>query len=147
MNERYLFRGKRQEMNDNGRHSWQTGYYCVDTNGLNIITTVRGREYSVDANTISQCTGLRDKNSALIFEGDIVNEYITIIGGRYEGVDVPPHIDAMTAQVIFKNGAFMLESAGDGATVYHLADQSNRSIKLEVIGNIYDNLELLEVPE
>jgi hypothetical protein len=36
--------------------------------------------YRIDPKTLGQCTGLRDKNGVLIFEGDkLFNEYISIV--------------------------------------------------------------------
>ena len=79
MNERYLFRGKRVDS-----HEWIEGHLskgrllgyegnslqpCIDREvGGVMITSV------VDPATVGQCTGLRDKDGALVFEGDILQE-------------------------------------------------------------------------
>ena len=65
--------------------------------------------------TVSQFTGLVDKNSEKIFEGDII---------RFEG-------EKIAYRVGFVDGCF---SPFDCLSSY----------KLEVIGNIYDNPELRE---
>lgn len=72
-----------------------------------------------------QCTGLKDKNGKLIYEGDIVetHDYTT------------EH-----SQIVFDKGCYVLKSK-DVAMYEHL---SNYEKECEVIGNIHENPELLE---
>ncbi len=75
--------------------------------------------------TIGQYTGLTDKNGRRIFEGDIVDAFLEEERGIVEW-------DEDTARFVIK-----LESV--------IADFDNyRSEDLEVIGNVYDNPELIE---
>lgn len=69
---------------------------------------------------IMQFTGLYDKNSKEIYEGDIVKH------ATDEGV----------YKVIFEDGGFYVLSSYDFQTI--------NEYPLEVIGNIYENPELLE---
>lgn len=72
-----------------------------------------------------QCTGLRDKNGKLIYEGDIVEAYDYTI----------EH-----SQVVWDKGCYVLKSK-DAAMYEHL---SNYEKECKVIGNIHENPELLE---
>jgi hypothetical protein len=73
---------------------------------------------------LMQCTGLKDKNGKLIYEGDIVN---------YSCLPGYSDIYACT----FNSGKFLI----GGLLI------SNTHLKSEVIGNIYENPELLEVSD
>ena len=72
---------------------------------------------------IMQCTGLEDKNGKLIYEGDIVKDLI---------------IPEIFYIVKWFNSGFYLESTISGSFLKFNDTQQ------EVIGNIYENPELLE---
>lgn len=83
--------------------------------------------------TLMQCIGRKDKNNNLIFEGDII-EYIdpegdneTIIDVVYWGGDYPA-FDLQNHEVECNAFAYL----------------SNNGWHIEVVGNIYENPELLE---
>lgn len=87
------------------------------------------------------CSGLRDKNNKLIYEGDIVKIFEYFRGVQYE----------MPAKIIFENCSFMLDGwfTSRGHTCinrnYFLADFAVDNIcPFEVIGNAYENPELIE---
>ena len=88
--------------------------------------------YEVDPETVGECTGLRDKNCKLIFEGDIIK--------------IPDDFDefGMNAgeiyQVYFCCGGFRLKPKYSKARGYWLEDDKT----VEIIGNIHDNPELLK---
>ncbi|CUL63530.1 hypothetical protein AV559_04750 [Listeria monocytogenes] len=88
-------------------------------------------EIEIDLKTIGQYTGLKDKNGKKIFEGDIVNcKFFDRMVGDIAGVI--NFIDCVWAVSDFKN-----------KRLYQLIDVDN----IEVIGNIYENPELMEVAE
>ena len=72
-----------------------------------------------------QYTGLKDKNGVEIYEGGIVINSVQ---------------DCKNAIVVFDKGSFILRCC-DGEIIHHHLWTMNKS--LEIIGNIYENPELL----
>lgn len=137
MQERYLFRAKRKDFGE-----WVFGglAYC-EKNGAYFITKMGkdhisyiGYSQEVDPDTICQCTGLKDKNGNLIWENDIVaywDSYSTESGlaeadciGKVVWDD-----ETISFQVTNRLSAESYEVLGD---------------ECSVIGNVFDNPELLE---
>lgn len=85
-----------------------------------------GDSFPVNSETIGQYTGLHDKNGKEIYEGDIVEITRPCILERGE--------------VKFINGCFAIKSKD---TLLMLYQCEINNFKLKVIGNIYDNPELL----
>lgn len=145
-----LFRGKDQ-YND-----WIYGYLCqyrgdsIADNGGDLLddsdyyirdwtekndTGFYGCNYKVRPSTVSQYTGLTDKNGRKIFEGDIV-EY-PIKSGGHKGENIH--------EVVFENRhgtAYFGIKMSDIETWGF--DMEVPSKLMKVIGNIHDNPELLE---
>lgn len=80
-----------------------------------------------------QCTGLKDKNGKLIFEGDIIKEWFGETG---------------TYQVIYENStaSFIFSNLNDEDYDYDLRQNPDLfpDQDLEIIGNIHENPELLK---
>lgn len=83
--------------------------------------------YKVDKDTLGQHTGLHDKNGKEIYEGDIV-KYRDSRGQHIE-------------KVIFDKGCFYAGMHWGSST--RIAPKLINTRITEVIGNIYDNPELL----
>ena len=122
-----LFRGRGNTKYNDGE--WYYGVPVRDFEGDWQICTDDSKR-TVIPETIGQYTGLKDKNGTKIFEGDIVDVLydVNYIGVAAERIGV--------FEVVFHNGCFMKQKGG---VRYHFIP----SDKCTVIGNIYDNPELL----
>ena len=132
MNDRYLYRAKRT---DNGE--WISGYLYgiwerkyILWGMINDIPNMT----EVDTSTICQCTGLKDKNGNLIWENDILRR-ILLPTKRIEK-------NFRIAYVPYKCCLSAIDL--DGSNITFLSDYINNQYEVEVIGNIFDNKELLE---
>lgn len=137
-----LFRGKRT---DNGE--WVYGNLVRGCDKKYAYIVEFGNEelcrnyVDVHPETVGQYTGLADKNGTKIFEGDIVKCVDANNGGVF------------TAIVSFGNpnheynwGFQLVQMGGDNLNTDILlwVDMEEAGAYIEVIGNIYDNPELLE---
>jgi uncharacterized phage protein (TIGR01671 family) len=84
---------------------------------------------------IQQFTGLLDKNGKEIYEGDVMN-----LKSKYEFENDKP-IDT-NSEVLFVDGGFRMDFHGMRLTKELLKSQGNWDLK--VIGNIYENPELMK---
>lgn len=125
------YRGKRQE---NGE--WIFGSLLIDEiqNSICIVDNKEGIGYEVEPETVGQYTGLKDKNGKKIYGGDIVDFSYDVFVGNF---------DTKVAKGIvkFEKGAFWIEIP-ELKEQYLLYEVNIDTI--EVIGNVTDNLELLE---
>lgn len=143
MKDRYLFRAKRM---DNGE--WVVGslVYTDDADddyktiiipsvNSNMFTQESCNEdlgfenwYKVDQSTICQCTGLKDKNGKLIWENDIVGFCDT-----YRRVEMN-----CIGKVVWDDETISFQ------VTHRLSAESDEVLgDCDVIGNIFDNIELL----
>ncbi len=117
---RGLWRGKRL---NNGE--WALGCLIRDSSKAMIVVlddkTNRMSGTAVAPSTIGECTGLRDKNGKLIFEGDII---------KHNG----------ECYVIKYLEKYMRFSPTKPGTVFAVFDYTQS----EIVGNIHDNPELLK---
>ena len=92
-------------------------------------------EYEVDPETIGQFTGLTDCNGKEIYEGDILSFTVfDAFGGdrQYRGT------------VRYCGSRFMIWLSLDGEVCLDLDWVIEQDDELEIIGNIYDNSELIK---
>ena len=121
-----LFKGKRKDTGD-----WIEGYFFKIWDRTFLLwgtTNDYPNMIEVIPETVSQFIGLTDRYEKKIFEGDIVNIITGINGYKstyYSAIQEVKYI------------------ADSGIAVFLPFDNSD-IVEIEVIGNIYDNKELLE---
>lgn len=121
-----LYRGKRK---DNGE--WVEGCLMIPLPKFGGETCIVVQDapfhsfyYEVDPETVGECTNVPDENGKMIFEGDICKHR-----SEYSGKFI-------ISVVTYTDGCFL--AMADNNSGFNLSD------KLEVIGNIHDNSELLQ---
>lgn len=134
-----LFKAKRKDKGE-----WVEGYYCKWKQIRRTICVTEEKivdciivwmsdgsmlRHEIDSDTLCQYTGFTDKNDKKIWENDIVRNKKGDIG---------------VAQWFEEHAAFMIWNKTKNCVCY-LAE--NDFSEIEVNGNVFDNLELLEVKE
>ena len=141
MEDRYLFKAKRLDNGEwvtgslitceDGTYKIATSYLDGDTNIAILICA-----YEVDRDTICQCAGLKDKNGKLIWENDIIAYWDT-----YSTENGMAEADCI-GKVFWDNETMSFVVTNRlSAESYEVLDECS------VIGNIFDNPELLESEE
>nr|DAQ53076.1 MAG TPA: YopX protein [Caudoviricetes sp.] len=129
MNRTIKFRGKSIESRKNGQ--WIYGCYLSDHDGYSyhelILDSTTGFSYEVDPITVSQFTGLYDKNGKEIYEGDIL-----LVGNDgYENT---------YNKVGIKDGCFGYVGETNG----EILPFCHYNVTEEIVGNIYDHPQLIK---
>lgn len=137
MRDRYLFKAKRID-----NEEWVQGYLYGIWEKRYILwgmTNDVPNMIEVDPTTICQCTGLKDKNGRLIWENDILHN------GNYFVVEW--NAPCARFDIVLNNS----HNIPIGKWEPMICDCKNNDIKeyrksvdYEVIGNIFENKELLE---
>lgn len=121
MNDRYLFKAK------DCNSIWRAGLLIALQEGRCAIEEKDGSKWACDSETLCQCTGLKDKNGKLIWENDIVkinNSKVNVL-------------------ITFRDFEIICTIPSEKYYKHRLEYDT----EYEVIGNIFDNPELLESEE
>lgn len=132
MEDRYLFRAKRKKY-DSNEEVWVIGSYVHTNDGDYIVVPYKkstllgeGKYIEVVPETVCQCTDLKDENDKLIYENDIIRCKVG------------------TAKVIWDKSGWKTKWLRRKDLYYWAAEDIQ---SMEIIGNIFDNPELLESEE
>lgn len=127
-----LFKAKRI---DNGE--WVIGHYIpfgldvdmhydiIFSKGDYIFDSESQQLIGIDIKTLCQYTGLKDKNGKMIFENDILDYWENGKENKKQRL-----------KVFYENGQFVVDH-------YAINLLNSRNMSSEIIGNIFDNPELL----
>lgn len=129
MEDGYLFKAKRV---DNGK--WVKGYFVQTVESSYIVVPYKhsticgeGSVIEIDKSTICQCTGLKDKNGKMIWENDII---------IYRDCTEEKYV------IAWEQNKACFEYQQYSCSMMNFDELSG--CEVEVIGNIFDNQELLE---
>lgn len=120
----YLFRGK-------FGNEWKYGFLSIEPKSLVIKEPYKNESsnvWHIDADTVGQYTGMKDKNGKRIFEGDII--------------DFSDRSDSDGYGVV-KYDANETEFGIEYDNIYESLGKHYYPEDIEVVGNIYDNPNLV----
>lgn len=154
MEDRYLFKAKTAKIVDTYNNDvedgvWVHGSLRCDVGKYTIFQFETERadyvEYEIDPTTICQCTGLKDKNGKFIWENDILDgfTYPYMSDGVHNYYVEVCWCTNVPSFCIYTQKYPEAKVAGISAGNTELMADWN-SNDWEVIGNIFDNKELLE---
>ena len=144
MEDRYLFKAKQKNWRKLPKEQWWiTGYYILGFNEyeepIHLFLEQTSMFYShgetdgweeIDIKTLCQCTGLKDKNGNLIWENDIAKDEN---GNLYKAFWQDNYYQF--SWVCVKSDKLPIGAKWNLWSI--------KSFEIEVIGNIFDNPELL----
>ena len=133
---------------------WVYGWLLTNKLGTYIVTEENPHECTqnhyieideycrVVPDTVGQFTGLHDKNGKEIYEGDICRvSSDTFYSNSYATLEESWEL---MMQVVFCNYAFIFRCLQDKHLEILLAETLWEDFEIEIVGNIYENPDLLE---
>lgn len=146
MENRYLFRGKRI---DNGE--WVQGSLVQTVAGSYIVVPYKhetilgeGNVIEIDPSAICQCTGLKDKTGKLIWENDIVSFQRDNDDCPFPNKDTKKRLGKVFYQGFRTTFAIGMGKNGSSSINDDLWKYVQNGNRVEVIGNTFDNPELMK---
>ena len=158
MNDRYLYKGKiKGNLTGHEELDWVIGNLIVEqSTGRHFIIDLSHFDENiklcdviieVDQSTICQCTGLKDKNGKMIWENDIVRFQFDNDDCPFPNKDTKKRIGKIFFSGFRASWSIAMGKAGSDRINNDLFRYVQNGNRVEVIGNIFDNPELLEVGE
>lgn len=131
----YLVKLGRERLLDPERYGICNKAITIDESGVcyNLKT------YEIIPETVGQYTGLTDKNGKKIFEGDIISTKYKLGRGSYYVFEVYYNENLCQFALTINSGSYTKNKQYDWLQLTSL-----KANKVEVIGNIHDNIELLK---
>lgn len=145
MEDRYLFKAKRKD-----NVEWVEGYLYGIWEKRYILwgmTNDIPNMIEVDPSTICQCTGLKDKNGNLIWENDIILFQRDNDDCPFPNKDTKKRLGKVFYKDFRTTFAIGMGKNGSKSLNDDLWKYVQNGNRVEVIGNIFDNKELLESEE
>lgn len=136
---RYLFKGK----TCNGK--WVSGFlHCKENKWY--ISNKAGAPFAFEVrpDTICQCTGLKDKNGKLIWEGDIILFQRDNDDCPFPDKDTKKRLGKVFYKDFRTTFAIEMGKSGSGSLNDDLWKYVQNGNRVEVIGNIFDDPELIK---
>ena len=129
-------------------YEWVSGYHVHDQHDYiveNLNMVVRGtaeltNAHVVSRDTISKCTGYHDKSGNLMFENDIIAWY-----DAWKYIIRYGYFNGQVGLGYYYGLGFYFERIGD--QTHRVPFNAAFINEYEVVGNIFDNKELLKVEE
>ena len=128
MNDRYLYKAKRKNWRELPKEKWWVEGYYAYMNPYHYIMPKDNFDswIEIDEKTLCACTGLKDKNGKLIFENDIVR-------------------CGKNCAVTWCDTFASWRLNASGWMYSHFFGEACKPEDVEIVGNIFENPELLEV--